>query len=214
MVAATSARYDAPAAARTYGRERVLQRLHVLTYSRTLLTGHYPAQHGVKHTLEADMPADQYPQVELPRNFKNVATVMSAAGYNVVYKGKWHLTSLPVPRLRIRRGRTTCCCIRSITSRGGYDNSWLEARSSRPATVDEDLSTKPSAQRQLLRISQLIGRLNAHGGLRQKCFNAYEETLRPPPAPTGKASTTPTTSSSGSHRRRRTTWCSPTTTGR
>ncbi|WP_259315366.1 sulfatase-like hydrolase/transferase [Capillimicrobium parvum] len=58
----------------------------------SLLTGYFPAQHGVKYTLEEDMPEDQYPQVELPLDFKNIASVMSAAGYNVVYKGKWHLT--------------------------------------------------------------------------------------------------------------------------
>ena len=56
------------------------------------MTGYYPAQHGVKYTLEENMPDDQFPQVELPRNFKNLGTVMSAAGYNVVYKGKWHLS--------------------------------------------------------------------------------------------------------------------------
>jgi choline-sulfatase len=57
----------------------------------TLMTGYFPAQHGAKYTLELDMPADQYPQVELPLKLENLATVMSAAGYNVVYKGKWHL---------------------------------------------------------------------------------------------------------------------------
>jgi choline-sulfatase len=56
----------------------------------TLFTGYFPAQHGVKYTLEQDMPADQYPQVEMPVDLKNTATVMAAAGYNVVYKGKWH----------------------------------------------------------------------------------------------------------------------------
>jgi arylsulfatase A-like enzyme len=56
----------------------------------TLLTGYFPAQHGVKYTLEEDMPADQYPQVEMPLDFKNPASVMSAAGYHTVYKGKWH----------------------------------------------------------------------------------------------------------------------------
>jgi choline-sulfatase len=56
----------------------------------TLMTGYFTAQHGVKYTLEADMPADQYPQVELLTSFANIATVMSAAGYNVVYKGKFH----------------------------------------------------------------------------------------------------------------------------
>ncbi len=38
------------------------------------------------------MPDDQFPQVELSPHFKNVASVMAAAGYNVVYKGKWHLS--------------------------------------------------------------------------------------------------------------------------
>jgi choline-sulfatase len=58
----------------------------------TLMTGYFPAQHGVKYTLEEDMPSPQYPQVELPLNLPNIATVMSAAGYNVVFKGKWHLS--------------------------------------------------------------------------------------------------------------------------
>ncbi|HEX5990101.1 MAG TPA: sulfatase-like hydrolase/transferase [Solirubrobacterales bacterium] len=58
----------------------------------TLMTGYFPAQHGVKYTLEEDMPASEYPQVELPAppEMPNLATVMRAAGYNVVYKGKWH----------------------------------------------------------------------------------------------------------------------------
>ena len=59
----------------------------------TLMSGFFPAQHGVKYTLEEDMPFPEYPhQVELPRppEMPNLATVMRAAGYNVVYKGKWH----------------------------------------------------------------------------------------------------------------------------
>jgi arylsulfatase A-like enzyme len=56
----------------------------------TLMSGYFPAQHGVKYTLEEDMPASEYPQVELPVELKNLATVMKEAGYNVVYKGKWH----------------------------------------------------------------------------------------------------------------------------
>lgn len=32
----------------------------------TMMTGYFPAQHGVKYTLELDMPAEEYPQVELP----------------------------------------------------------------------------------------------------------------------------------------------------
>lgn len=55
------------------------------------MTGCFPAQHGVKYTLEEDMPADQYPQVEMPLDLENVASVMSAADYSGVHKGKWHL---------------------------------------------------------------------------------------------------------------------------
>jgi choline-sulfatase len=59
----------------------------------TLMSGYFPAQHGVKYTLEEDMPYPEYPyQAELPRPpaISNLATVMKAAGYNVIYKGKWH----------------------------------------------------------------------------------------------------------------------------
>jgi arylsulfatase A-like enzyme len=56
----------------------------------TLMTGYFPAQHGVKYCLEANMPAPQYPQVEMPRDLPNVGTVMAAAGYATPYKGKWH----------------------------------------------------------------------------------------------------------------------------
>ncbi len=58
----------------------------------TLQTGYFPAQHGVRYTLEEGMEPPTYPQVEMPTpdSLANTATVMSAAGYNVVYKGKWH----------------------------------------------------------------------------------------------------------------------------
>ncbi|MFL5864484.1 MAG: sulfatase-like hydrolase/transferase, partial [Solirubrobacteraceae bacterium] len=56
----------------------------------TLMSGYFPAQHGVKYTLELDMDAPQYPQVELALSFANPASVVSAAGYNPVYKGKFH----------------------------------------------------------------------------------------------------------------------------
>jgi arylsulfatase A-like enzyme len=57
----------------------------------TLMTGYFPAQHGVRYTLEVSMSDATYPQVEMPLELANLASVMSAAGYNVVYKGKWHL---------------------------------------------------------------------------------------------------------------------------
>jgi choline-sulfatase len=60
----------------------------------TFFTGQLPAHHGVKYTLEEGMPNDQYPQVELSTDIPNLANVMSAAGYDVIYKGKFHLTKM------------------------------------------------------------------------------------------------------------------------
>jgi choline-sulfatase len=269
----------------------------------TLLTGYFTAQHGVKYTLEDNMADDQYPQVELSHRFKNVATVMAAAGYNVVYKGKWHLSKPAAGdsdwaqsdlgkygfgrwsppdlganqdfdqegggrynndgRFMNQQGPAAAgeegalqylnsaaahqqplFMIISLVNphdvlfypskyrRAGYNDSWLKGEIGLPATSNESLSTKPSAQRQFLRISQLLGRLDthrkkraylnfygnlmklvdgylvdvlnaleaqhlldntlvirtadhgemglAHGGMRQKNFNAYEESLRVP----------------------------------
>jgi choline-sulfatase len=57
----------------------------------TLMSGYFPAQHGVKYTLETDMNGAAYPdQVPLATTFKNPATVAAAAGYTPVYKGKFH----------------------------------------------------------------------------------------------------------------------------
>ena len=63
----------------------------------TMMTGFFPAQHGVKYTLEANMTKKKNPQVDmpLPSVMPNLATVMKAAGYNVIYKGKWHCSKPP-----------------------------------------------------------------------------------------------------------------------
>lgn len=277
----------------------------------TLMTGYFPAQHGVKYTLEEDMPAATYPQVELPTpaTMANLATVMSAAGYNVIYKGKWHCskpagaTWSPADleaygfsrwdpqdagadqslsqmgggiaqndaRFMSSTSNTTdgsdgnegalefltkyaaaeqpFCLIVSLVNphdvlaypknfgSAGYTGTWLTGDIGLPATVDENLSTKPRAQGEFLALSTALGRLRnaqmkrnylnfygnlmrasdnyladivaalksvrtshgsvfdntliiktsdhgemglAHGGLRQKNFNMYEETLRVP----------------------------------
>jgi choline-sulfatase len=268
----------------------------------TLMSGYFPAQHGVKYTLETDMPAPQYPQVELSTSFKNLASVSRAAGYVPVYKGKFHCNkpadgstwvphdvnkygftrwdppdagadqSLPeegggvydndgrfmnsegtpeagtegaVQYLRDTAAQSQpFFMVVSLVNPhdvlfypssyvdGGYDNAWLEGEIGLPATVNEDLSTKPTVQKQFLRIfnatgpiptpqmkrnylnfygnlmkasdSYLVkildtleagGLLNntlvvatadhgemgtAHGGMRQKNFNFYEETTRVP----------------------------------
>ncbi len=58
----------------------------------TMMSGLFPAQHGVKYCLEANMPAPRYPQVEMAIDLPNLGTVMAAAGYATPYKGKWHCT--------------------------------------------------------------------------------------------------------------------------
>jgi arylsulfatase A-like enzyme len=281
----------------------------------TMMSGLFPAQHGVKYCLEANMPAPKYPQVELSTDLPNIGTVMAKAGYSTPYKGKWHCSKpantntapaqsppctpdegwVPedVNKYGFERwnpqdaGANQFICqagggvvdndkrfmtddgdadageegalpyLRSVAAQQqpffltvslvnphdvlaypagftqfGYDTSWLASTGIElPATVDEDLSTKPSAQRQLQKISaplrpqgaeqqqnylnyygnlmkanddylvQVLDTLEeqgllentlviftsdhgemgmTHGGMIQKNFNAYEETLRVP----------------------------------
>jgi arylsulfatase A-like enzyme len=268
----------------------------------TLMSGYFPAQHGVKYTLEQDMPAPQYPQVELSTSFKNLASVSLAAGYTPVYKGKFHCNkpaagsdwvpedvnkygftrwdppdagadqSIPEEggglydndgRFMNSEGTTEAGTegavqyLRDTAAQsqpffmvvslvnphdvlfypssyeaGGYDDNWLDGEIGLPATVNEDLSSKPTVQAQFLRIFNFTGPIptpqmkrnylnfygnlmkasdeylvkilntleeggllentlvvatadhgemgTAHGGLRQKNFNFYEETTRVP----------------------------------
>jgi arylsulfatase A-like enzyme len=196
----------------------------------TLMTGYFPAQHGVKYTLETDMPYPQYPdQVELSTSFKNPASVVAAAGYTPVYKGKFHCvkpangtTWVPedVNQFGFTRwdppdaganqdvseegGGIYNHDGRFINSKGsvdaghegaiqyltsaaaqqqpffmvvslvnphdvlfypktydtsGYDDSWLEGEIREPETANEDLSTKPSVQKQFRDIFALSGPL-------------------------------------------------------
>jgi arylsulfatase A-like enzyme len=193
----------------------------------TLMSGYFPAQHGVKYTLEEDMPASEYPQVELPVELKNLATVMKAAGYNVVYKGKWHCSkpakkedAVPADLEKYGFSRWNppdAGANQSVPEAGGgfvdndgrfvdstgegadegvlqylssraaqeqpfflvislvnphdvlfypnkafeeagYDDSWLQGSIQVPETGEEDLSTKPTAQEEFLKIFNLTGK--------------------------------------------------------
>jgi len=55
----------------------------------SLMTGYFPAQHGVKWTLEQNIES---PQASMPLDLPNIATVMASAGYSTPYKGKFHVT--------------------------------------------------------------------------------------------------------------------------
>jgi arylsulfatase A-like enzyme len=57
----------------------------------TLFTGLYPAQHGNIDTLSEDMTQSQE-EHQLDPTLPNIATVLQAEGYDVVWKGKWHLS--------------------------------------------------------------------------------------------------------------------------
>lgn len=63
----------------------------------TMFTGLYPAQHGVVQVLEFDDPngsnaTKQQMQVMLSSDIQNMGKMLESAGYDVIYKGKWHLT--------------------------------------------------------------------------------------------------------------------------
>ncbi len=60
----------------------------------SLLTGLYPARHGVKTLIQYNKPKNkaQSRLPVLPPHLPNLARVLEAAGYYVVYKGKFHLS--------------------------------------------------------------------------------------------------------------------------
>jgi hypothetical protein len=57
----------------------------------TLFTGLYPAQHRNFDTLSEHKSQSELEQ-QLDPTLPNIATVMKAAGYDLVWKGKWHLS--------------------------------------------------------------------------------------------------------------------------
>ena len=57
----------------------------------TLFTGLYPTQHGVEHTLTTGGSLSPNEPTLQPTT-QNMARLLASAGYNVQYRGKWHLT--------------------------------------------------------------------------------------------------------------------------
>ncbi|NDJ61585.1 MAG: sulfatase-like hydrolase/transferase, partial [Chloroflexi bacterium] len=60
----------------------------------TLMTGLYPAQHGLKSLLFCDDPNEKWQRsrAQLSPDTPNIANVLAEAGYHVVLKGKFHLS--------------------------------------------------------------------------------------------------------------------------
>lgn len=57
----------------------------------TIFTGHFPAQHESFDTLTEGFEQSES-EHQLDPTLPNLATCLKAAGYEVVYKGKWHLS--------------------------------------------------------------------------------------------------------------------------
>jgi choline-sulfatase len=57
----------------------------------TFFTGVMPAQHRVTDTLTPEGPVS-HTETELGRDIPNLASMLRAAGYDVQYRGKWHLS--------------------------------------------------------------------------------------------------------------------------
>jgi arylsulfatase A-like enzyme len=113
----------------------------------TMLTGLYPAQHGVTEVLEFDNIASiqediaetggtgmaqqlalnvkERRQRAMPSNLQNLAKILKTADYNVVYKGKWHLTKpanyVKDPAHDIDQKYWTEADVQQLAERWGFD---------------------------------------------------------------------------------------------
>jgi arylsulfatase A-like enzyme len=114
----------------------------------TMLTGLYPAQHGVTEVLEFDniarvyedvtLPSDsdQTPTVNtqslvlnvkerrqraMPSNIQNLAKILKTAGYNVIFKGKWHLTKPANFVNSLNQKYWTEADVKQLAERYGFD---------------------------------------------------------------------------------------------
>ncbi len=119
----------------------------------TMLTGLYPAQHGVTEVLEfdntqrviSDLTSDtgnptsnlalnvkERRQRGLTGNLQNLAKILRTAGYNVIFKGKWHLTKpanwVKDPAKDIDQKYWTQVDAQQIAERYGFDGwTWPDA---------------------------------------------------------------------------------------
>lgn len=104
----------------------------------TFLTGLYPAQHGVKNLIACDDPKSpvQRRLPVLPSSLPNLATVMAAAGYHVVLKGKLHLTR-PVRYNRdMKRHYWSDADVRHVAERYGF-HGWNPPDMSDPMNLSD-----------------------------------------------------------------------------
>ena len=104
----------------------------------TFFTGLYPAQHRVKNLIACDDLTDRV-QRRLPilsSNLPNLATVMAAAGYHVVLKGKLHLTRPVAYNPRTKRHEWSSADVRHLAERYGF-HGWNPPDMSNPASLSD-----------------------------------------------------------------------------
>jgi arylsulfatase A-like enzyme len=104
----------------------------------TLLTGLYPAQHGVKNVIFCDKPNDaaQNRLPVLPSRLANLATVMASAGYHVVLKGKLHLTRPVAFNREMKRHYWSSADTAHLAERYGF-HGWNPPDMSDPASLSD-----------------------------------------------------------------------------
>jgi choline-sulfatase len=61
----------------------------------TIFTGVYPAEHGVTEVLQTGTAEAHETQGTLQPSRKNLADLLARAGYDVQYRGKWHMSKDP-----------------------------------------------------------------------------------------------------------------------
>jgi choline-sulfatase len=71
----------------------------------SIFTGVYPAEHGVMEVLQTGTDAAEVAQATLQPSRTNMADLLSSAGYDVQYRGKWHMSKDPSGTLTVQSRR-------------------------------------------------------------------------------------------------------------
>jgi choline-sulfatase len=104
----------------------------------TFLTGLYPAQHGVKTLVNLAAPDNAAARRTgfLSSDLPNLATVMSAAGYHVVLKGKLHVTRPVAYNATTKRREWSDADARHLAERYGF-HGWNPPDVSDPLSLSD-----------------------------------------------------------------------------
>jgi choline-sulfatase len=104
----------------------------------TFLTGLFPAQHGVKNLVSSNDPKDvaQRRLSMLPSRLPNLATVMAAAGYHVVLKGKLHVTRPVAYNREMKRHYWSAADTSHLAERYGF-HGWNPPDMSDPQSLSD-----------------------------------------------------------------------------